>query len=254
MLAWDIETGPEEESILKKRYIPFDKSSVKHPGEFDPTQVKYGNTKDAAKRAAILDENRAKHADAVKNYNHDVEKAAADHWKTFVEKAALHPLTGRLLAFGGKLGPDKRQIFHIDEFQQERSFLIHCWDLMLHHRSASKCGWNIHGFDLPFLILRSAKFQVDVPTWIRDKRQFFDPTFVDLEKVWTFPRLHNPFGDNKLNTVAQAVGIGKKPEGVDGADFHRLYFGTAEERQQAFNYLNTDLDLTWDMAGFLQVL
>lgn len=256
MLGFDIETGPEEEAVLKKRYQPFDPASVKHPGVFDPASVKYGNTKDPVKRAEKLEESQLGHMAALANYKQDVEKAAAEHWGTYVEKAALHPATGRLLAFGGATGSAdaQRTIIHLAEFPNEQDFLAECWNVLKYHRAATKTGWNIHGFDVPFMILRSAILQVEVPAWVRDKKQFFDSTFIDLQKVWAFPQLYNPFGNNKLNTVATAVGIGGKLDEVDGADFHKFYFGTPEERIKALAYLDQDLVLTWGMANFLQVL
>ncbi|MGK3946596.1 hypothetical protein ABK046_50585, partial [Streptomyces caeruleatus] len=67
------------------------------PGEFDPEAVKLGNVKDPAKRADKIEEARAKHADALANFAATYAEAKAQHRESFISKAALSPLTGRVL-------------------------------------------------------------------------------------------------------------------------------------------------------------
>lgn len=255
MLGYDIETGPETDEVLQDLYIPLDPASIPHPGEFDPASVKCGNLKDQLKIAAKIEEARASHALAVKNYAGTVADAVTNHYKAFVEKAALSGITGRILAFGHRKdvnGPS-RGIGHIDEFDSEQAFVNDIWKFVGSYKSTCKVGFNTHGFDLPFLILRSYRLNVAIPPWVRDSRGYFHESFVDLATLWSFPRMHYPFPDSKLDTVARLLNVGRKTEGMCGGDFHKLYFGTPEERQQSFDYLNNDLDITWDCAVVMQV-
>ena len=70
-IVFDVETGPLAESELSALLPPF-----------DPAEVKTGNLKDPAKIAEKLAE------------------AEANHRRDFIERAALDPLTGRVIAIG----------------------------------------------------------------------------------------------------------------------------------------------------------
>ena len=70
-ILFDIETAPLPESELAALVPPF-----------DPAEVRTGNLKDPDKIAAKLAE------------------AEANHRRDFIERAALDPLTGRVLAIG----------------------------------------------------------------------------------------------------------------------------------------------------------
>ncbi len=51
--AFDIETGPLPREVLDSLIDPF--PPFEPPGPFDPAMVKYGNTKDEAKKAEKLE-------------------------------------------------------------------------------------------------------------------------------------------------------------------------------------------------------
>lgn len=83
-IVFDVETGPLAEGELSALLPPF-----------DPAEVKTGNLKDPDKIAAKIAE------------------AEANHRRDFVDKAALDPLTGRVVAIGvlvfdvrGEAGPE----------------------------------------------------------------------------------------------------------------------------------------------------
>ena len=111
MIIFDIESGPFLEDELRAKFdAEFKLPSP--PGEFDPSAVKYGQTKDPEKRAAKLAEVKAAHEASVRDFAVNAEKAKAEAWQSFVDKAALSPITGRVLAIGmqsaesGKVGID----------------------------------------------------------------------------------------------------------------------------------------------------
>lgn len=251
MLIFDIETGglPEKElSALCPAFEP-----PPHPGEFDPAAVKYGNTKDPDKRAVILADAQAKHAAAVANYDRDRLAAAEQHFADFKARAALDAVTGRVLAVGFRSADNGKAAIE-DGGGDESTLLGKFWAKYLACRGNQRklVGCNILGFDLPFLVRRSWILGVDVPATVRTDR-YFDRLFVDLRDLWL---LGQRWGDcdSKLDTMARALGCGCKPDGVGGADFGRLWFGTPEEKQQAVSYLLNDLDMTAKVASRLGVV
>jgi hypothetical protein len=52
----------------------------------------------------------------------------------------------------------------------------------------------------------------------------------------------------KLDLLAKFFGVGAKTEGVKGADFAKLWFGTKEEHAKAVEYHKNDLVITAAVA------
>jgi DNA polymerase III epsilon subunit-like protein len=105
-------------------------------------------------------------------------------------------------------------------------------------------GHNIHGFDLPFMVKRSWYLGIKIPYLAYDDRGYFHKSFVDLMKIWSL-------GDRsyiKLDRLGELLGVGRKTDGVTGADFARLWNGTKEERKKAYEYLENDLTVTAAIA------
>jgi len=270
MLAFDIETGPLPDERLKELLPQFVADDhVKPVGEFDESAVKIGGLKDQAKIDSKINTARAAHRTALLNYSSDVKAARLAHFDNFKSKAALSPLTGEVLAIGygnpGKTGREIRidvvgethpglvdGVKMSESLDDEASLLSRFWLRFLDASGESTVGFNILGFDLPFLVRRSWVNGIDVPATVKEGR-YWHRLFVDLLEVWQCGQRGNPpVLDNKLNTICQALGIeGKPDDGTTGADFARLL---TEDRERAISYLAGDVRMTLDLAEVLQVL
>lgn len=218
MLAFDIETGP----------LPLDQLQALLP-PFDEAEVKLGNLKDPDKIKV------------------KVEEARANHESDFVSRAALSPMTGRVLAIGyWSIDSAKYAIEDGgDGDDRETVMLTRFWKKYLQCRQAPRrmVGYNCHGFDIPFLIRRSWLLNIDVPSTVIDKWKWIDgTTFVDLMSRWS---IGDQRGWVKLDMLGQAFGLGGKTEGVNGAMFHELW---EKDREKACEYLRRDLELTAGLA------
>jgi len=225
-LVFDIETGPLPESELAAVMPPF-----------DPAEVKTGNLKDPEKVAAKIAE------------------AEVNHQRDFFDKAALDPLTGRVVAIGvmvfdadGGDGPDfsKAGRFFIIGHDDEARTLREFWDGTHGEmgRMNPMIGFNIFGFDLPFLFRRSWKHRVPIPFGLRRGRYWSDQ-LVDLRDGW---QLGDRQARGSLDTIARHLGVGAK--NGDGKAFAELW---RSDRQQAEAYLLNDLKLTAKIAHALGV-
>ena len=221
-IVFDVETGPLAESELCSLLPPF-----------DPAEVKTGNLKDSAKIAEKIAE------------------AGANHRRDFFDKAALDPLSGRVVAIGIVLA-DCHQDFtegkfiiigHDDEAQTLREF----WDLVRGEmgRINPLIGFNIGNFDLPFLIRRSWKHRVAVPFGLRRGRYWSDQV-VDLRDLW---QLGDRQARGSLDTIARHLGVGAK--NGDGKAFAELWLN---DRPKAEAYLRNDIELTAKVADVLGVV
>lgn len=213
--VFDIETGPLPESELAALVPPF-----------DPAEVKTGNLKDPDKIAAKIAE------------------AEASHRREFFERAALDPLTGRVLAIGVLcLETGGFSIIgHDDEAKTLREF----WDRMRGEmgRMNGSIGFNIFTFDLPFLFRRSWKHRVPVPLGLRRGR-YWNDQLVDLRDAW---QLGDRQARGSLDSIAKHLGVGAKTG--EGKAFAELW---QKDRAQAEAYLRNDVELTAKVADALGI-
>jgi hypothetical protein len=239
-VVFDIETGPKTLGRLKEIVRPFDASSVKNPGVFDPESVKYGNTKDPEKRAAKLEEFRVKHQKEVDQFEETLAQKEIEYWFNVERDAALSATTGRLLAVGYHGKATKIDML---EYAQDNTvqILIDFWKMFLKCRNEGRkmVGFCIRSFDIPFLVQSSWINGVDVPASLFSGRYLSD-TFIDLNDLWS---CGSKFFSNSLDEICRACGLGSKPDGVKGSDFHRLW-ADPTRRQEAIAYLANDLSMT----------
>lgn len=246
-IVFDIETGPDWENL--ESLFEWDpvtcEASRLIGGVFDPATVKTGNMKDSAKIAEKIAAAKDSFESAVASAESDVEAARVAAWKSFVDRSPLDPMTGRVLAIGyGQKGKVKVDHSHDDE----ASLLTSFWE-MFRFATSNRCrriiGFNSNEFDVPFVVVRSWKNGVDVPTHWKPGRY--------LNDIWTDLMTH--FGAGKwgyrvkLDKVCQFLGLSRKTG--DGALFHKLYNGTAEERKQALDYAANDIKMTIELAEMI---
>jgi len=207
VIVFDIETGPLPTAELEDRIPKFEAPA---------------NYKDEAKIAAYITQKRL----------------------DWIERAALDATTGQILAIGildcrepgveklNTLAGDEREI--IAAFS---SIVLQCggsgWPLI---------GWNILGFDLPFILRRSWILRVALPQWIRSGR-YWDRCFIDAMDVWACGNRDQAVS---LDLAAATLGVGRK-SGC-GSQFASLWGGSDEERAHALAYLENDLRLTKAVA------
>lgn len=215
---FDIETEPADAASLKA-FEP----------EFDAPR----NIKDPAKIAAAIAEKR-------------------EEW---IERAALSPITGRILAIGyiegGAMWSEYVGLGKVDEPTLIARFFENVQDCCM---GAQKrlAGFNVHGFDLPFIVRRALAHGMKIPAGLLPSPgsgRFYWPSWViDIRDVWAMGE-HQPAGS--LDVIGRFLGLGGKAG--KGADFARLFHGTPEEHAQAISYLERDLQLTWQIGQRLGV-
>ena len=247
-IFFDVETGALPESEIAAMMPPF-----------DPAEVKTGNIKDPEKVAAKIAE------------------AEASHRRDFFDRAALDPLTGRVVAIGVMLvaphpDPVTSQVRHkmdapsqetaarnvVPRAEREEKFFIighddeartlfEFWELTrgVQGRTNPMVGFNIFGFDLPFLFRRSWKHRVPVPFGLRRGRYWSDQ-LIDLRDAW---QLGDRQARGSLDSIARHLGVGAK--NGDGKAFAELWMS---DRPKAEAYLRNDIELTAKVADALGVV
>ncbi|TWT30680.1 3'-5' exonuclease family protein [Blastopirellula retiformator] len=237
MIVFDIETGPAPEETLRK-FLP-DLPAAQHPGDFDPSSVKLGNTKDQAKIDAKYRDAAAKHAEAVAKFEEDQKTAADDHWAKFIDKAALSPITGQVVAIG-YYSANNGAFVHQDITQKsEREMITTFWSQFSknEHSHRSMVGHNIFEFDLPFLVRRSWALDIAVPPNAR-KGRYWSDLFVDTLDYWNLGQRMNKPAAN-FDALAAFFKTAGKPEGTDGSQFYDML---TTDYDRAIAYLKSDVE------------
>ena len=172
--------------------------------------------------------------EAPKTYK-DPEKIAAYVEKKrqeYVEKAALSPVTGRVLAIGIKSVKDGQGGFE----GAEDYLLAEVWKDFRLNSEAQWGGHNTHNFDWPFLIKRSWKLGISVPSGIKDGR-WYRANLRDTMEMFC----GGSYGERiSLDRLARFFGVGSKG-GKSGAHFAETYHN---DKKAAIEYLYNDLDMT----------
>lgn len=222
--------------------------------EFDPESVKFGNTKDEAKRAVMVEEARKKHRE------------------TFIRDAALNPVTStckmvgfyrddtftvfmnepdmglvsNLRAYAESLGPVKLKPFKTEE-------------IMLSEVDASlvqvvfEYGENLTSFygnnwDLPYLFRRCWLSGIASNARQFRKGRYFRDNIVDLYDEWGMGERFPATGG--LKGLAKMLKCPSQKEG-NGEMFGDLY---AKDPCAALDYLINDLRVTDECAERMGVV
>lgn len=218
-LIFDIETGPAPEEEIRSM-MP----------DFDPNAVKMGNLKDPEKRAEKLKE-------AKENYYTDA-----------YAKAALHAWSGQVLAIGYRMTDGDNTYDTVVLEGDEADIISDFIDLVANCRvnGGQIIGFNIKGFDLPFLARRAMKHGLLRADVLRpaNNRYYFD-CFVDIMEIW---QCGSRMEFISMNRLATFMGCDQKIDnGVTGKSFWSFY-EDEETRELALDYLRQDIEVTAQIA------
>ena len=197
--VFDIETGALDIDALKK---------------IEPVHRAPANLRDPDKIAAAVEQRR----------------------KDWFDKAALSPLTGRILAIGIKRVGDTE---HTILTGPEQTILEEFWRLRSDNHPATWVGHNIMSFDLPFIARRCWLHGITLPLKFWKGNRFDRDEGVDTMALWSCGQTGCNASKISLDNMARFFGVGAKTG--DGAHFANLF---DTDRDAAINYLKNDLDLT----------
>ena len=213
--AFDIETGPLDPEEIE-RIAP----------DFEPGEGKTGNITDLKKIAE------------------KVEGARSSHFSSLQKSAALYAEYSSVLALGWRT-QNTTTIYH-QGGQSEVQMLTIFWEEAL---AAHKMGWllaghNIKSFDLPYLVRRSFKHGICVPSELKPERSRFWPFFFfDTLEEWSMGDNQRRIGLDKL-----AKHLGLEGKNGSGKGFGALF---KKDPAAALSYLKQDLLVTETVAAKL---
>ena len=201
-------------------YIDIETEPREDASDYMPTSWPMGNLKDPEKIKAATKEKEAE----------------------WLSKAALKALTGRVLVVGYAQDDDKPDVIEGDEGHVIRIAMDMIQKQLA--KGTKVLGYNIAGFDMPFLIQRAWANGISVPKTIwglwRDRFQLHDG-IVDLMAVVMAG--NREFAGYSLGNVSKWFGLGSKTG--DGARFGELY---RQDKEAALAYVKQDIELTRALA------
>ena len=173
-----------------------------------------------------------------------IEAKLAEAEDEFLDKAALSPITGKVLAVGLTDGAVHEVLTYESEKEIITETLERIGSQLMQQRPV--VGWNIIEFDFPFLYNRAMMLGVSWPSHLWDlKKGYPHSQIIDLMRYWNMGSWKKM---TKMDTVNRFLcGFGK-PSGVTGADFARLFNGSPEEREKAIDYALNDVKILDSLA------
>lgn len=198
MLFFDIETEANPDAI-----------------QFMPEPQAPGNYKDEAKIAAYIAEKKAEQT----------------------ERAALDADYGRIVAIGVKQDNKLIQSW-VDgdkgQYYDERQIILWFWDVFNDHNGEC-CGYNITGFDLPYLMRRSFALGIK-PPMIPDLRRYQTYPTLDLMMV-----LYGWQNFKGLKFVAERYGLDNPLPDLDGSQVATM------DPETLRAYVENDVNLVYQL-------
>ena len=166
-----------------------------------------------------------------------IEADIAKKKAAFIDKAALSPNTGQILAIGYQYGQDVT----INEKGKSEAEMLEDFWIRFTDATCKLACWNASGFDLPFIWGRCMILGVKVPIQARNGRYWGD-RLIDLMEVYCGYQYKAMYSlDNACKQIGVDVRIEKE---IEGKDFYKYWNGSKEEHEKARDYLKSDLKQT----------
>jgi len=160
-----------------------------------------------------------------------IQRAIEAKRTDWIDKAALSPLTGRILAIG--LRRERKDTILEG---QESDIINGFWDYYRSYDPQPFIGFNIRNFDLPYIIRRGFHCGVDYPRGILQNGRYWKENIIDLMDTWSC----GIYGERiSLDNFCKFLGV--KGKSGSGKFFGELY---ATDKEAAIDYLKNDLKIT----------
>ena len=256
MTGIDLETWPLPESEMQQ-FFP-EPTPYEDPGEFDESTVKLGNLTDPVKI-------KAKIGRAAMDWEVAREQGKELHNEMYLEacqkvreKACLDPRMSRIFGFVIKTG-DTGGIVHLkpNPTQEEEEQLIEMlWARIM--SSSQIVGWNILGFDLPYLISRTLLSELECPADITSIPRFSGQKMTgkglqvqvfDLQAEFAKIQV-NGRQFHSMESAARFFGIPGKHDLNDLLPWEAC----KEDEETARVYTKQDGDLLWQLGQKMQII
>lgn len=115
--------------------------------------------------------------------------------------------------------------------------IISIQTIFLNSREFTPCGWNIKGFDIPFLNKHFLKNGLKIPAIL----SLWDPKVEEIKKPWLVKVLdlqeiwkQNGFNSCKFNSACVFLGIESPKDDIDGSQVHEAFWNGEIERIKTY--------------------
>ncbi len=183
--------------------------------------------------------------EAPSNYKDEskIEAYKAEQKLKWMDRAALSPLTGRVLCIG--VQDLDGSFVCIDGGGDEAALLTQWAEFTREYKNETFIGFNTHSFDIPFLTKRAWKLGVK-PFMRPGVNLRYLENWVDLRDVW---QMGDRQAEGSLDAIAKYLGVGAK--NGEGRNFHLLW---ENDHETALAYLQNDLTITKGVGEKLGVI
>jgi hypothetical protein len=203
----------------------------------NPPDVWISEVRDAEKAAKKPRDGVFRLLESLRSGARSIDALKAERCKTM----SVTPEFCRIAAIGVGIGDSPAQAILCPNIDVERDALGKFWDCVAKVRGPV-VGFNILGFDIPVILVRSAILGVTPTISLANVRPWDDRIAVDLME-----RRFRTRGAMKLKDLARYYGLQVDAEGVDGSQVAALF---RDDPQKVAEYVISDVELTRRLFRF----
>jgi predicted PolB exonuclease-like 3'-5' exonuclease len=148
--------------------------------------------------------------------------------KDYAQECSLIPEFGQVVCCTFAYENKEKELIVIT-----KTDIIEIWKIFEHSYSFTPCGWNIKGFDIPFLNKHFLKNGLKIPNIL----SLWDPKVEEIKKPWLVKVLdmqeiwkQNGFNSCKFNSACVFLGIESPKNDIDGSQVHETFWNGEIER------------------------
>lgn len=156
-----------------------------------------------------------------------------DAWKLtgkdYASECALIPEFGQIVCctFAYEKNVDRRLVLQIET----RTNIQHINEIFNKFVGFTPCGWNIKGFDIPFLNKHFLKNGLKIPAILSTyNKKPWEVNICDLQEIWK----QNGFNSCKFNSACVFLGIESPKDDIDGSMVHEAFWNGEIERIKTY--------------------
>ncbi|MCS7106126.1 MAG: ribonuclease H-like domain-containing protein [Candidatus Aenigmarchaeota archaeon] len=162
-----------------------------------------------------------------------------------LETSSLHADIGIIIAVGFILPNGKKEIIFTEEPEREKETIEKALEVIKKNKNEILIIWH-SGFDIPFLLTRAIKHNVDASV-------LFEVKVIDLCK---FARENLALASYRLDEVSRFLGI-RKNLSITGKNVQELYFHFLRRNEKAkkeiIEHCEDDLEALQDLYKKLEI-
>jgi len=167
----------------------------------------------------------------------------------YIEKSSILPEFGKIICMSfGMFSDDQKHVMTIIE-EDEEKLMQRIAKVFTRAGKRRLCGFNIKSFDIPWIVRKLYKYNIDIPSNINFYGvKPWEMNIVDLLETWKGTGKYNM----TLEEIAYDIGIENPKKLMSGNEVHEYYW-FKKDIKSIMNYCESDINCIIQIADKLKM-